>query len=201
MLSIHQFDRRSHNSVVRTLRIDVIASHKMSTFNMVNVNEKQCNLLMVTPTLQSKAEDQKVCKKKNLSWLFGARPSGCQTVIPRGRFFCPHLPPMKDSYNLTHVILPRHSVDKIHVQKISLTMAWSLPKWQIRHYLQQNSILFNFLYVPISFDGQKHKCSQFWLWPMFQLTWPSDMHFKQNLDFDRQLYVLFLPPSKLNIHI
>ena len=35
---------------------------------------------MVTPTLKSNTEDQNVCKKKNLSWFFGAdrkvRPIG-----------------------------------------------------------------------------------------------------------------------------
>ena len=42
---------------------------------------------------------------------------------------------------------------------------------------------------------------------MFQLSEPSDMHFekkkkkKKTFDFDRRLYVLFLHPWKLNIHI
>ena len=42
----------------------------------------------------------------------------------------------------------------------------------------------------------------FVLWPMFQLAWPSDIILKKKtLDFDRQLYGLFLHPWKLNIHI
>ena len=38
-------------------------------FNMVDVNE--CDSFMATPALKSNAVDRKVCKKKNLSWLFG----------------------------------------------------------------------------------------------------------------------------------
>ena len=53
---------------------------------------------MAAPTLKSNAEDQKVCKKKNLSWLFGAdrkiRPSGSMTL---GRIFYPHLTSIEDS--------------------------------------------------------------------------------------------------------
>ena len=35
---------------------------------------------MATPTLKSNAGDQKVCKKKNLSWLFGADRNICPSV-------------------------------------------------------------------------------------------------------------------------
>ena len=48
------------------LGFDAIAtSHTTSTFNMANS-------LMVTSTLKSNPGDQKVCKKKKLSWLLGA---------------------------------------------------------------------------------------------------------------------------------
>ena len=59
----------------------------MSTFNMGDVNVKQCESLMGTPTLKSNIGDQKVCKKMNLSWLFGVyrkiRPSGSLFGITR----------------------------------------------------------------------------------------------------------------------
>ena len=42
------------------------------------------------------------------------------------------------------------------VERTSMIIAQSLLKWQIRHYLQLNSILFNFPCIPIRFDGQKH---------------------------------------------
>ena len=55
------------------LGVDIIAtSHTTSTFNMADVNVKQHASLMGTPTLKSNAGDQKVCKKKNPSWLFDA---------------------------------------------------------------------------------------------------------------------------------
>ena len=42
----------------------------MSTLNMADVNILERDSLM-KPMLNSNAGDQKVCKKKNLSWLFG----------------------------------------------------------------------------------------------------------------------------------
>ena len=50
----------------------IVMSHMTSTFNMVDVNIKQHDSFMATPTLKSKAGDRKLCKKKNRSWLFGA---------------------------------------------------------------------------------------------------------------------------------
>ena len=38
---------------------------------------------MVTPTLRSNVGDQKVCKKKNLSWLFGTD----RKICPSGSLF------------------------------------------------------------------------------------------------------------------
>ena len=62
---------------------------------------------MATPTLKSNAADQKVCKKKNLSWLFDVDRKICPLAEPRDAkqwpldgFFYPHLTPMKGSYNL-----------------------------------------------------------------------------------------------------
>ena len=53
----------------------------------VNVNERDS--FMATPTLKSNAGDRKMCKKKNLLWLFGAyakvRPSGSLFGITRLR--------------------------------------------------------------------------------------------------------------------
>ena len=69
---------------------------------------------MATPTLKLNAGDQKVCKKKNLSWFFGADRKICplgslfgitrhsfvmSNSDPLDVFFCLHLRPMKDSYN------------------------------------------------------------------------------------------------------
>ena len=72
MLSIYWLYRRSQNSVVNTLQEDVIAmSHMTSIFNMADVNIQERDSLMATPTLKSSAGDEKVCKRKNLSWLFG----------------------------------------------------------------------------------------------------------------------------------
>ena len=108
MLSMHWLYRRSCNSVVKTLGIDVIAmSHAMSTFNMVDVSVKQRNLLMGNLTLKSNAGDQKVCKKKNLSWLFGAdrkiRPSGSLFGITRQSLVMPNSDPgMEFSIRMTH---------------------------------------------------------------------------------------------------
>ena len=39
---------------------------------MVDTNVLERDLLMASPMLKSNFADQKVCKKKNLSWLFGA---------------------------------------------------------------------------------------------------------------------------------
>ena len=77
---------------------------------MADVNVNKRDSFMATPSLKSHAEDRKVCKKKNQSWLFGAyrkiRPSGSLFGItqakqwPSGGFFYPHLTLMKDSYNV-----------------------------------------------------------------------------------------------------
>ena len=66
------------------LGVDVTAtSHTTSTFNMADVNRKERDSLMATPTLKSNAGDRKVCKKKNLSWLFGADRKICPSGKPR----------------------------------------------------------------------------------------------------------------------
>ena len=49
-------------------------------------------------------------------------------------------------------------------RRTSMINVESLPKWQIRQNLQPNSILSNFLCIPLRFDGQKHKFSKFFLW-------------------------------------
>ena len=81
MLSIHWLYRKSRNSVVKTFGVDVIVtSHTTSTCNMADVNILECDSLVTPLTLNSNVGDQKVCKKRNLSWLFGAdrkvQPSG-----------------------------------------------------------------------------------------------------------------------------
>ena len=68
---------------------------------MADVNIKQHDLFMATPTLKSNAVDRKVCNKKNLSWLFGADRKSSDG------FFYPHLTLMKDSCNLLHFVLIR----------------------------------------------------------------------------------------------
>ena len=70
-------------------------------------------------------------------------------------------------------------------------MAESLPKWQIRQNLQPNSILFNFPCIPLRFDFVAHVSTGMTI----------RYHFEKTLDFDRQLYGLFLHQWKLNIHI
>ena len=78
-------------------------------------------------------------------------------------------------------------------------MAASLPKWQIRQNLPPNSILFDFLYVPLSFDDKSINFRNFFFG--YVSTGMTIVHFEKSLDFDRQLYGLFLHPWKLNIHI
>ena len=77
MLSIHWLYRWSYNFVVKMLGVDIIAT---STFSMTGVKVLEPDLLIATPMLKSNAGEQKVCKEKNFSWLFGAdrkiRPSG-----------------------------------------------------------------------------------------------------------------------------
>ena len=56
---------------------------------------------MATPTLKSNAGDQKVCKKKNLSWLLGVdgkknSPSGLLFGIPRHSLVMPNSDPRAD---------------------------------------------------------------------------------------------------------
>ena len=55
---------------------------------------------MVTPTLQSNAGDQRVCKKKNLSWSFSSerniRPSGSLFGITRHSLVMPNSDPRTD---------------------------------------------------------------------------------------------------------
>ena len=74
----------SCNSVVKTLGVDVIAtSQATSTFNSADVSEYKRCTLMAMPTLKSNAGDQKVCKKKNLPWFFGAD----REICPSGSLF------------------------------------------------------------------------------------------------------------------
>ena len=62
--------------------------------------------------LKSNTGGQTVCKKKNLSWLFGVDRKISPSVEPRDAkqwpsdrlFFYPHLTPMKDSYTLMSVL-------------------------------------------------------------------------------------------------
>ena len=43
-----------------------------STFNMADGNVYELDSITANPTLKSKAGDERVCKKLNISWLFGA---------------------------------------------------------------------------------------------------------------------------------
>ena len=108
MLSIHSLNRRSGNSVIKTFGFDVIAtSHTRSDFNMADINVYECDLFMGSPTLKSNAGDQKVCKKKNLSWLFGAVikicPPGSLFAITRQSLMMPNNDPRTGfSIHTTH---------------------------------------------------------------------------------------------------
>ena len=67
MLSVYWLYRRSRNSVVTTLGVDVIAtSQTKSIFEVADVNVKEHEAFTATPILKSNAGAQKVCKKKNL---------------------------------------------------------------------------------------------------------------------------------------
>ena len=72
----------------------------MSTFYM------ERDSLMVMPTLKANAGGQKVCKKKNLSCLFGAerkiRPSGSPFGITRQSLVMPNSDPRMDFSIHTH---------------------------------------------------------------------------------------------------
>ena len=50
---------------------------------MADVNVKERDSLMATPTFKPNAGDQNVCKKKNLSWLFGV----ARKIIHSGSLF------------------------------------------------------------------------------------------------------------------
>ena len=97
---------RGSDSVIKMLGVDVIAtSDTTSAFYMADINVQELDSWMVTPMLKSDAGDQKVCKKKNLSWLFGAdrqNPSKSRDTKQwlSDRLFYLHLRPMKDTYNL-----------------------------------------------------------------------------------------------------
>ena len=83
-------------------------------------------------------------------------------------------------------------------------MAESLPKWQIRHNLQPNSILFNFPCIALRFNGQKQNFSQFvslFFGPCFdrhdhQMYILKKKNKQKNSWFCSQLYGLFLHPWK-----
>ena len=72
-------------SVVKTLGVDVTTtSHTTSIFNMADVNVQERDSLMATSTLKSNAGDEKVYKKKNLSWLLGSvRRDHCLASLGR----------------------------------------------------------------------------------------------------------------------
>ena len=103
VLPIHWLYRRSRKSVVKTFEFDVIAtSHTASNFNMADINVYEHDSFMATPMLKSNTGDQKVCKKKNLSWLFGAKPRDAKQR-PSDGFFYPHVTAIKDSYTVWSV--------------------------------------------------------------------------------------------------
>ena len=72
MLSIHWLYRRSRNSVVKTFGNDVIPTSYDVNFQYGGRQRIGTCPIKAIRTLKSNAGDQKVCKKKNLSWLFGA---------------------------------------------------------------------------------------------------------------------------------
>ena len=72
-----------------------LTSHTTSNFNVADVSVYGWDSLVGTPTWKSNAPDQKICKKKNLSWLFGAdieigTASWCQTLTLRRIFLSAH---------------------------------------------------------------------------------------------------------------
>ena len=84
VLSIPWLKRRSCNSVDKTLGVDfIVTSHIRSIFNSADINIQDYDLLIAIPALKSNAGNKKVCKKKYLSWLFGADRKNC----PSGSLF------------------------------------------------------------------------------------------------------------------
>ena len=75
---------------------------------MVDVSVQEYDSLMMASMFNANDGDHKVCKKKNLSWFFGAgrkiRPSGSLLGITRQGLVTvtlyPHLTPMKGSFIL-----------------------------------------------------------------------------------------------------
>ena len=96
--------------------------------NIPDVKVEELDLLMVTPKLHSSAGDQKLCKKKNLSWLFGtsgslfgimAKPCDAKKQWPWDGFFYPLLTPMIDSYIV--LVLPNKQNEEIKISYIIQT--------------------------------------------------------------------------------
>ena len=55
----------SHNSAVKMLGIGIIVtSHKMSTFNMLDINVLEWDALMATPTLNRTLEIKRYARKR-----------------------------------------------------------------------------------------------------------------------------------------
>ena len=111
---------------------------------------------------------------------------------------------LKDHYAMASPH-PSNDSDQVimNLERTSMIMVESVPKWQIWQNLQPNSILFNNACIPLCFDGQKHKFSNFSLFrgPYVSTGMTIRYAFWKNSDFDLQLYGLFLHPWKLNIHI
>ena len=67
---------------------------------MADAKVYERDTFMGTPTLKSNAKDQKVCKKMNVSWLFGAdikiRHSGSLFAITRQSLVMPNSDPRTD---------------------------------------------------------------------------------------------------------
>ena len=76
--------------------------------------------------------NQKVCKKKYLSWVYGLDRKICHSGSlfgisdPRDRFFYLHHAPMKDTYNLTCSIMP--SVLDIAIYLISCVKDFGISR-------------------------------------------------------------------------
>ena len=162
---MHWLYERSHYSVVKTLGVDVIVtSHTTSTFNMADVNVKESVSLMVTPKLKSNARDQNLCKKKKLSWLFGAdrkiHPSGSLFGITRHSRM-PNSDPRID-----------FSIRTSHPWKLLIF----LHTWQefLRHWhVQGNVILHQGCKMILKHDVRtSYCCFEVSIWSL----WKSDMY-------------------------
>ena len=171
---------RTRNSDVKTLGVDVIATSH-TTYNMTDVNVYKRDSLMASPTLKSDAGDQSVCKKKNISWRFGAdrklRPSGSLFGITRHSLVMPNSDPRTDfsirTSQALNIFILLHNPEKVVDLMCPNSVFSEKSPWpsgkafasradigpHYRHFFSNSAVLFslcvffsNYLFIGISSD-------------------------------------------------